>query len=145
MTTSTLEALLEQADIQAVLNLYATALDRRDWPALDGVFTEDASARYEGVGHFDGRPAIVDLVSHVLGQCGPTQHLLGTYNIKVDGDTAKATCYLAATHAGIGEYEGKTQTVWGEYRDQLVKTPNGWRIAHRELAIIHGEGDIGIK
>lgn len=145
MTTSTHETLRDQADIQVVLNLYATALDSRNWPALDGVFTANASAHYEGVGHFDGRPAIVNLVRQVLEQCGPTQHLLGTYCIEVDGGTARARCYLAAIHAGIGEYEGKTQTVWGEYRDKLVKTPHGWRIAHRELAIIHGEGDIGIK
>lgn len=145
MTTNILDVLQAQADIQVILNRYATALDSRDWPALNDVFTENASAHYEGVGQFEGRTAIVKLVRHVLEQCGPTQHLLGTCSIEVDGDTAKAKCYLAAIHAGIHEYEGKTQTVWGEYRDRLVKTSHGWRIVHRELAIIHGQGDIGIK
>src|SRR5690606_19718893 len=86
MTNLSLDTLLEQARIQSVLNLYATALDARDWAALDGVFTADASANYGELGEFRGRQAIVDLVSHVLNQCGPTQHLLGTYRIAVDGD-----------------------------------------------------------
>lgn len=145
MTAITLETLLERAAIQSVLDLYATALDNRDWAALDEVFAKEASTHYEGMGHFDGRDAIVQFISQVLNQCGPTQHLLGNYRIEVDGDTATAKCYLAAIHAGIGDYQGQTQTVWGEYRDRLVKTPAGWRIVHHELAGIHGEGDVGIK
>jgi len=145
MTTLTIETLLERAAIQSVLDLYATALDNRDWAALDNVFTADASTHYEGMGHFQGRDASVRFISGVLNQCGPTQHLLGNYRVEIDGDTATAKCYLAAIHAGIGDYAGQTQTVWGEYRDRLVKTPAGWRIAHRELAGIHGEGDVGIK
>ena len=145
MTAITLETLLERAAIQSVLDLYATALDNRDWAALDEVFAAEASTHYEGMGHFDGRDAIVRFISQVLNQCGSTQHLLGNYRIEIDGDTATAKCYLAAIHAGIGDYQGQTQTVWGEYRDRLVKTPAGWRIVHRELAGIHGEGDVGIK
>lgn len=144
MTNLSLDTLLEQARIQSVLNLYATALDARDWAALDGVFTADASANYGELGEFRGRQAIVDLVSHVLNQCGPTQHLLGNYRIAVDGDSATAACYLQAIHVGLGAHQGKLMTVWGEYRDRLVKTADGWRIVHRQLAGIHAEGDIGV-
>lgn len=144
MSKTTMETLLEAAEIERVLNLYATALDGRDWMALEGVFSRDATAHYEGIGHFDGRDAIVELVRSVLSQCGPTQHLLGNVRIEVDGDEAQAKCYLQAIHAGLGDYEGRTLTVWGEYRDRLQRTGEGWRIVHRELAAIHSEGDIGI-
>ena len=35
-------------------------------------------------------------------------------------------------------------TVWGEYSDRLVRTADGWRIAHRTLTSLHSTGDIGL-
>lgn len=137
--------LVDQANIQRVLNRYATSLDSRQWAGLDEVFTADASAHYGVIGHFNGRVAIAGLVAHVLNQCGPTQHLLGNYDIEVVGDNATATCYLQAIHAGIGDFQGKIMTVWGQYRDKLIRTADGWRIVQRELVSIHSDGDIGIK
>jgi hypothetical protein len=34
-------------------------------------------------------------------------------------------------------------TVWGEYRDRLELRPEGWRIVHRELTVLHASGEIG--
>lgn len=144
MTTMSYEMLLEKVAIEEVLNRYAIALDSRDWNALDQVFTSDATALYHGPGHFQGREAIVGLVRSVLEKCGATQHLLGNVRISLDGEKAEAKCYLQAIHAGKGAYEGKVMTFWGEYRDKLVKTVDGWRISYRELAALHVEGDIGI-
>lgn len=144
MTNLTTETLLEEAAIQRVLNRYASSLDARDWKGLDGVFTEDATAHYEGIGHFHGREAIVGLVRSVLDQCGPTQHLLGTVRVDVRGEEAEAKCYLQAIHVGQGDYEGDVMTVWGEYHDKLKRTENGWRISFLELSTIHSQGDIGL-
>lgn len=145
MTELTMETLLEEAKIERIINLYASALDNRDWQALEQVFTPDAVCNYGEVGVFEGRDAIQGLVQHVLGQCGPTQHLLGNVSIRVNGSEAEAHCYLQAIHPGLGDYEGQLLTVWGEYRDKLKRTADGWRITHRELASIHSEGDIGLQ
>lgn len=139
-----LETLLDEARIQKVLNVYAAALDARDWPALDGVFTEAATAHFQGIGRFNGRAAIVELIRSVLSQAGATQHLIGNFRIDVNGSKATARSYLQAIHAGKGKFEGSKMTVWGEYRDDLERTAQGWRIVHRELAGIHAEGDIGM-
>ena len=144
MPELTMETLLEQARIENVLKRYATALDSRDWAGLDVVFTEDATAHFQGIGHFDGRAAIAELVSSVLSATAATQHLLANIVIELDGNEAHSKCYLQALHTGKGPFEGKAMTVWGEYRDQLRRTPAGWRIVHRELAGIHAEGDIGM-
>ncbi len=139
-----MQRLIDESDIQRVLMLYAESLDRRDYDALDAVFTADATSHYEGIGHFDGIEAIKGLMVNVLERCGPTQHFIGTVRIAVDGNSAEARCYLQAIHVGKGEHTGKLLTVWGEYRDRLQRTAEGWRIVHRELASIHSEGDIGL-
>ena len=144
MSELTIGILLEEAKIHRVLNRYAEALDACDWAGLDEVFTDTATAHFQGIGKFDGRAAIVQLVSSVLSSAAATQHLLGNVRIEVNGKDARAKCYLQAIHTGKGKYEGQRMTVWGEYRDRLALTPSGWRITHRELAGIHAEGDIGM-
>ena len=135
----------DHLEIQKVINLYAYSLDRKQWSALENVFTEDAVADFVGFGTCEGRQAIADFVSSVLNKCAVTQHLLGNIDIDVDGDQAQATCYLEALHVGLGKYASETLTVWGEYSDKLVRTANGWRIVHRTLNGMYAEGDIGLN
>ena len=145
MTTSTPQHFSDHLEIQQVLQLYASALDKKQWVALDNVFTEDAVADFIGLGSFAGRQNITDFVKAVLVQCSVTQHLLGNINVVVNGDEAHTTCYLSALHVGLGDYATQTLTVWGEYSDKLVRTANGWRIDHRTLTTMHASGDVGLK
>ena len=92
MATTTAQNFSDHLEIQQVINLYASAIDKHQWSALESVFTEDAEANFIGLGIFEGRQAIVDLISAVLTQCSVTQHLLGNINIEVNGDRATATC-----------------------------------------------------
>jgi hypothetical protein len=48
-------------------------------------------------------------------------------------------------HVGLGDYATETLIYWGEYSDELVRTADGWRIAHRTLTPQHATGDIGLK
>jgi hypothetical protein len=131
--------------IHAVLVLYAKSLDRRDYAGLNSVFSMDATGNYGAAGTYQGIAAIAAFIERALSQCGPTQHLLGSMDIQVTGDRATASTYLQAIHIGKKPgFEGKRLTVWGEYRDKLVRTPAGWRISYRELITIHAEGDIGM-
>ena len=144
MSELTVETLLEEARIERVLKRYASALDGRDWAGLDEVFTESATAHFQGMGDFNGRAEIVKLISSVLSAAAGTQHLLANVVIELNGKEAYSKCYLQAIHTGKNKFEGKAMTVWGEYRDHLKLTPAGWRIVHRELAGFHAEGDIGM-
>lgn len=145
MATNEPQNFADHLEIQSVINLYASALDKQQWSALEGVFTEDAVADFVGIGACEGRQAITDLVTSVLTQCAATQHLLGNISIQVSGDRATATCYLSAMHAGLGDYASDIFTVWGEYADQLIRTSEGWRIVHRTLTTMHATGDIGLN
>ena len=131
-------------EIEAVLNRYASALDKKQYGRLSEVFAPEATANYVGLAECKGLDSIVNLVSGVLDRCGQTQHLLGNVQIDVQGGKATASCYLQAIHVGLGDYATQVYTVWGEYRDRLVKTPPGWRISYRELTVIHEQGDIGL-
>jgi 3-phenylpropionate/cinnamic acid dioxygenase small subunit len=132
-------------EIRSVLIRYASALDKKQYDRLDEVFVPEATANYIGLASLEGLDSIVKLVSGVLDRCGNTQHLLGNMEMALQGDRATASCYLQAIHVGLGEYSDQVYTVWGEYRDQLVKTAAGWRISHRELAVLHETGDIGLS
>lgn len=145
MATNEPQNFADHMEIQQVINLYASAIDKRQWSALEGVFTDDAVANFIGIGVFEGRQAISDLIASVLVQCSVTQHLLGNINIEINGDQATAACYLSALHVGLGDYAAETLTVWGEYSDEFVRTANGWRIAHRTLTPQHAAGDIGLN
>jgi len=131
-------------EIEAVLLRYASALDKREYERLKAVFIPEATANYIGLAECENLDSIIELVSGALDRCGPTQHFLGNIKIDIQGREATASCYLQAIHIGLGEYADQLYTVWGEYRDRLVKTEAGWRIGHRELAVIHTQGDIGM-
>lgn len=145
MATQEVQHFSDHIEVQKVLNLYASAIDKKNYSELEQVFTADAVANFIGIGEFEGCAAISGLISAVLDQCGATQHLLGNYNIHISGDEAQTTCYLAAMHAGLGDYASEVMTVWGEYSDKLVRTPEGWRIAHRTLTSLHAQGDVGLN
>jgi ketosteroid isomerase-like protein len=121
------------------VNRYATALDARDWALLDEVFTPDAVGDF-GAGLLQGREAVRELVRRTLGGSGPSQHLLANHCVELDGDAARCVCQVRALSAGAGRAAGRSYELIGEYRDRLVRTPDGWRIAHREMIIHHEIG-----
>ena len=134
------------ADRQAIvdmLNRYASCLDGHDWPGLNDVFDIEATAEY-GVA-FAGRPAIVQAISALLDDCGPSQHLLGNYQIRINGDEAEATTKVRVIHIGAGERAALTpyESI-GVYEDLLRRTPEGWRIVHRRFDVQISIGDIAI-
>ena len=65
--------------ITDVVNRYATGLDRRDWPLLRSIFTDEIDMEYTSVGIKPGRYSADRWVrnSEVLfAGFGPTQHTL---------------------------------------------------------------------
>jgi hypothetical protein len=121
------------------VNRYATALDSRDWGLLDEVFTPEAVGDF-GAGPLAGREALRDLMRRMLGGSGPSQHLLANHRVELDGDAARCVCQVRAFSAGTGSTAGRSYELLGEYRDRLVRTEEGWRIAHREMTIHHEIG-----
>ncbi len=133
-----LEILQHRAAVQDVLHRYARACDARDWALFDDVFTGDVTVDYGGEYRLAGRDKVVGMIRSMLGGCGPTQHLLGNFDIAVHGDQACSACYVRAVHAGRGDESEVYYEVWAEYRDALRLTDAGWRIFERNM-VVHKE------
>lgn len=132
----------DKAAIIEALNLYAFALDARQWDLFDRVFTEDveavfgpAGAAWIGLTEFKRSFAEFHdtLDSHV--------HTMMGHLVDVDGDTAHAFSYgnwLLVREAAEG---GSTWLGTGYYDDELVRTDQGWRIKRRVCRLLSWSGN----
>ena len=66
---------------------------------------------------------------------GPTYHRLSNLVINVEGDRATARSYVHAVLMAIPDDPASWVDALGHYDDELVRTPDGWRIASRTTHI----------
>ena len=134
---------METDDRLAIINLtiaYCWALDERDWESLGQVFHEDATAEL-GAGVEEGVAAIIRRVAGVLTPLDASQHFVSNHQVAVDGNRATCRCYLQAQHVRKAAAGGRNYLIAGRYEDELVRTADGWRIAHRRLVMTWREGN----
>jgi hypothetical protein len=147
MDDAKVQELRDVQEIVDVMNQYTTALDTRNWEMLEATMAPDGSADFgnlAGVGVLESPQALVELCRNSLQDLRATQHLQGNYAVRVDGDTAKASCYLQASHFQEGLPGGDNFIVWAKYRDDFVRTPNGWKIKKRYLDTISASGNMNL-
>ena len=135
------DELRDRLEITELLGRYANALDERDWRRLASCFTDDAVGDYGGIGHFEGFAAIETLCRNTLEPLDASQHLVGSIEIELSGDGARARCAFQAQHTKRGCEGGDNYVLGGSYRDELVRTLDGWRIRRRELRVSWSEGN----
>lgn len=131
------------ADERAIINLaaqYCWALDTGDFEALRNVFLPDAFALLGGT-ECEGIDAIIERISSALTVLDASQHLVGSHLVSLDGDRGTHRCYLQAQHMRQGVEGGDLWMVAGSYEDQVLRTPDGWRIERRILSRIWTDGN----
>ena len=127
------------ADDAAIRNLIARIAHLADTGDIEeyvNCFTVDAcwdmpeaSAR----GHVEIRRG--SAARRAAGKTGPgsaTRHAVDTIAVDVDGARARATSYF--------QFFVATQTapqlqLMGQYDDEFVRMPEGWRVAHRRITL----------
>jgi hypothetical protein len=121
----------DRFEIQQLLIDYSTAIDTRRFDDLDLVFTPDAYIDYRAMGGIDGSfPDVKAWLAQVLPNFPAYAHMLGNFNIRVDGDTAssRTICFNPMVLGG-----DKNQILfcglW--YDDEFIRTPEGWRMSRR--------------
>jgi hypothetical protein len=120
------QALLDRAAIQDVLLRYARGVDRRDLDLVASCFTADAA--YDGA---LARGTIADALAALrvaVTRYTATLHFLGNQLIELDDDAARSETYALAHHRLA---DGTLRVVAVRYVDELVRRPEGWRIARR--------------
>lgn len=134
-------AIQDHHDIVQLTHDYCWALDTSDWDALRSVFTPDAVTDL-GAGGQRGIDEIIERVSSALSVFETTQHLVGTHQVRIDGETATCRCYLQAQHV---RPTGKKLLIGARYEDECVRTTDGWRIAKRAIIPMWTEGEGSIR
>ena len=128
------------ADIRALVDAYAIAMDRCDLEAFPRLFVPDgalvvkAPGREKPLGIFQGPdPDGIGLIARLLGELyDATLHNITTQAAEVEGDHATGTTYCLAYHVVAGEGPRTLETLGVRYEDEFVRTPEGWRMRIRE-------------
>lgn len=128
-----LQEISDRLEIQDLFARYTYAIDERNWDGLDDVFTPDAVIDYTETGGARGTVAQIKAWLPVAMQRFPRfQHMVATTKLELDGDSARSRTILfnpMVHRADDGTEQVFFIGLW--YRDKLVRTPAGWRIAER--------------
>jgi 3-phenylpropionate/cinnamic acid dioxygenase small subunit len=128
-----LREISDRLQIQDVLVRYTTAIDEDDLDQLDQVFTPDAHLDYTSSSGPRGRyPEVKAWLARALAPFPLRQHIIANTRVRLDGDRASARSLLF-NPMGYETRESGLQLfyVGGHYDDELVWTPDGWRISQR--------------
>ncbi len=132
----------EKSDIIDVLNLYAFALDARQWDLFDLVFTDDVTAEFGPAGAaWRGLAEFKRSFAEFHDRLDSHQHTMMGQLVHVNKDKANAFSYgnwLLVREAAEG---GPTWLGTGYYDDDLVRTDRGWRIQRRVCRLLSWSGN----
>lgn len=127
-----LEQMADRLEIQDLLVRYCDAIDRKDFGALDDVFTPDAEIDYTATG---GQKGDLTFIKEYLGRAlepfPMMQHMVGLPLITLEGDAARCRTILFNPMAVEKDGVREVFFVGAWYVDELVRTASGWRIRKR--------------
>jgi 3-phenylpropionate/cinnamic acid dioxygenase small subunit len=132
--TETARFLADRLEIEDLLTHYATIIDGRHWDAFGTVFTADATLDYRSAGGIRGTlPEVAEWLATVLPVFTWTQHLVFNRAVSLTRGADHATSRADFQNPNGAVVDGQPWffLVGGAYHDRLVRTPDGWRIAHR--------------
>lgn len=128
--------------IEQLLYRYCFAVDGGEAEAVAALFAEDAVLVpvYTGEAPVEGRAAILGWYQRygqaVNANANHLRHVVSTPVIDVDGDQARAQCYLTAN--SVSKASGLASWTAGAYRDELVRRDGSWLFKRREIHVHYG-------
>ncbi|WP_082594521.1 nuclear transport factor 2 family protein [Sphingomonas sp. Root710] len=145
---SMIRTLADRAELSDVIGRYTYGMDSRDWDlyrsawidgeiyfkANDVNFTPGEVARYHISDWMDAIKALFETMPH-------SQHLKTPVSFDIRGDEAMVLCILQGKHWMPNKHGGPVQTVVGYYKDDFVRTADGWRMRGCEEVIYWNEGN----
>ena len=139
-----LQTLIDERDIIQGLGIFARTLDNRDWGRVPEVFADDITFNYGDGLEQAGMDALMNNFRRFLEPCGPSQHLLGSIMVEVEGDNAVSRSYVQARHQGAGAKAHLFLDTNGEYVDRWERRSEGWRIVRRDARWAIHQGDFSV-
>jgi hypothetical protein len=129
-----LQAVVDRLRIGDTLCRYASSIDGKDFVTLRAAFTDDATARYGGRDWMTGADEIVAWIAGYAEQQAWQHHHVTVYHVDLDGDTARSLTYHTCHQAPRDDPQRATVMV-GQYRDELRREGDVWRISRREMTV----------
>lgn len=128
----------DKFELHELAGRYGDIIDDRNWSALDTIFTEDAVFEVIDLVTMNGLTEI----KRYMAEDGrhPLAHLIT--NIHVE----EGNGHIKLFSRGIFPFSSDTggaghRVFYGSYYDEVLKTPNGWRISHRIFST-RRQGDV---
>ncbi len=134
----------DRHEIEECLKRYSTAIDTQNFELLDTVFVPEADVDYRPAGGIQGnRAEVKEWLAKTLVMFATMQHSITNICIELDGDRASSVCNLF-NPMGIARKDGGMDVFFcgGCYRDELVRTEEGWRITSRLDDVTYFYGDL---
>lgn len=118
----------DRLDIMEIPGRYGDSIDDRNWENLRQIFTPEAVFDLTGVGSrvLDGIEDIVHFMEEEAAH--PRTHMMTNIYVDEVGEDVELRFRIVAL---LGK--GKAGTA--SYYDRVVKTDEGWRVAHRETTL----------
>ncbi|MFI9048903.1 nuclear transport factor 2 family protein [Streptomyces sp. NPDC053427] len=135
-----LQRLTDRAEITDLLDRYLRSLDkgRFDEAWARAFHTEDVTAEMP-IGTVHGRAALLAHIRRGMALFDRTVHLGTNPVLEIDGDRATARGAQLSTHV-LADGSGDVFLSAGHADSELVRTPDGWRIAATALRIAWTQG-----
>lgn len=116
----------DHIEIREVLADYGHIVDDHDWDRAEDVFMPDVVFEsHNGEMVLNG---ISDIVATFKGR-NMYAHVTTNTTLRENNDGT------VSAHSKFLGFPNEGPPVTGDYRDQLVRTPAGWRLAHRRAEI----------
>ena len=134
----------DRAAIVATLHRYCTAIDTGAWSLMGDVFVPTARVDYTGAkGPVLEGSTVGAWLRSEMSRFAVLQHYVTNVRINVEDGEILSQAYVFAVHGYQGT-DGSMRffDLGGEYRDRLVDTKTGWRIADRRLVTRFVRGDV---
>ena len=130
--SASLQTLLDRTDIADVLYRYSSAVDSFDTAGVRSALADDIWAQYGNGDPVQGGDKLAAWIAEATATVIWQHHLLNVYHITVDGDEAKTLSYLTS-HQVFEENPDAAIILVARYHDELRRTPDGWKLAHRRI------------
>ncbi|KRF21193.1 hypothetical protein ASG90_01995 [Nocardioides sp. Soil797] len=138
-----LRDLEDQAEISQLIAAYGPLVDAGDAEQVAGQWTEDGIYDVDEIS-MSGRDQIRAMVrskNHQGWIAGGCAHFLGPARVQVNGDAAVAVCHSLMVVNQGGAFEEAPEFVVRRataHHFEVVRTPQGWRIAKRTSRVLDG-------
>ncbi len=123
----------DRALITDLVVAYAYAVDECDWTTFESLFVSDAAIDYRSSGGIAGNPAeVAAWMPGAMALFTWSMHSISTHRLTFTGDwAATGSLHAFARHGLTWKGVDELMDVNVIYRDEYVRTDDGWRFASR--------------